>query len=86
MRPRYAERSEVEALIFSVNAALKELKQSTFLPRDGYTLHDLETAWQGGKCRICWSGENGKVVGFGRIAVFLILRKFGKISKLEIMV
>lgn len=42
---RYKERSEIEALFFSINASLKALNQPAFIPKDGQLVHDIEREW-----------------------------------------
>lgn len=42
---RYKERSEIEALFFSINASLKALNQPIFIPKDGQLVHDIEREW-----------------------------------------
>lgn len=42
---RYIERSEIEALFFSINASLKELKHSVYIPKDGQLVQDIEREW-----------------------------------------
>ncbi|XP_076029013.1 spectrin beta chain, non-erythrocytic 5 kst isoform X3 [Oratosquilla oratoria] len=44
--PKYMERSEIEALFFSINASLKALNQPLYMPKDGQLVHDIERAWQ----------------------------------------
>ena len=42
---RYKERSEIEALYFAVNTQLATLKQPSFTPPDGISVHALQRAW-----------------------------------------
>lgn len=42
---RYKERSEIEALFFSINASLKALNQPVYVPKDGQLIHDIERGW-----------------------------------------
>ncbi|XP_069954045.1 spectrin beta chain isoform X10 [Cherax quadricarinatus] len=43
--PKYKERSEIEALFFSINASLKALNQPAYIPKDGQLVHDIEREW-----------------------------------------
>lgn len=43
---RYKERSEIEALYFTINTLLKTLHQPTYTPQDGQLINDIEKAWQ----------------------------------------
>ncbi|XP_063863708.1 spectrin beta chain, non-erythrocytic 2-like isoform X27 [Scylla paramamosain] len=43
--PKYKERSEIEALFFSINASLKALNQPVYVPKDGQLIHDIEREW-----------------------------------------
>ena len=43
---RYKERSEIEALFFSINTRLKELNQPTYIPQDGHLIQEIEKEWQ----------------------------------------
>ncbi|XP_071547281.1 spectrin beta chain, non-erythrocytic 5 isoform X4 [Panulirus ornatus] len=43
--PKYKERSEIEALFFSINASLKALNQPAYIPKDGQLIHDIEREW-----------------------------------------
>lgn len=43
--PKYKERSEIEALFFSINASLKALNQPPYNPKDGQMVHDIEREW-----------------------------------------
>ena len=42
---RYKERSEVEASFFAINTRLATLKQPSFAPPDGVSVHDLQRSW-----------------------------------------
>ena len=42
---RYKERSEIEALYFAVNTQLATLKQPSFTPQEGISVHALQRAW-----------------------------------------
>lgn len=42
---RYKERSEIEALFFSINASLKALNQPAYTPKEGQMVHDIEREW-----------------------------------------
>lgn len=44
---RYKERSEIEALYFTINTLLKTLHQPHYTPQDGQLINDIEKAWQG---------------------------------------
>ncbi|KAH8349687.1 hypothetical protein KR084_004268 [Drosophila pseudotakahashii] len=44
--PKYKERSEIEALYFTINTLLKALNQPSFNPQDGQLVNDIEKAWQ----------------------------------------
>ncbi|XP_045489789.1 spectrin beta chain, non-erythrocytic 1 isoform X1 [Pieris rapae] len=44
--PKYKERSEIEALYFSINTMLKSLVGEGWAPADGQLPQDLERAWQ----------------------------------------
>ncbi|KAH8300440.1 hypothetical protein KR018_005664 [Drosophila ironensis] len=44
--PKYKERSEIEALYFTVNTLLKALNQPPYNPQDGQLVNDIEKAWQ----------------------------------------
>ncbi|KAL5291928.1 SPTBN5 family protein [Megaselia abdita] len=44
--PKYKERSEVEALYFTINTLLKSLNQPQYTPQDGQLVNDIEKAWQ----------------------------------------
>lgn len=44
---RYKERSEIEALYFTINTLLKSLNQPQFTPQEGKLVNDIEKAWQG---------------------------------------
>ncbi|XP_042865885.1 spectrin beta chain, non-erythrocytic 5-like isoform X7 [Penaeus japonicus] len=43
--PKYKERSEIEALFFSINASLKALNQPAYTPKEGQMVHDIEREW-----------------------------------------
>ncbi|XP_066955513.1 spectrin beta chain, non-erythrocytic 5 isoform X7 [Macrobrachium rosenbergii] len=43
--PKYKERSEIEAMFFSINASLKALNQPQYVPKEGQMLHDIEREW-----------------------------------------
>lgn len=43
---RYKERSEIEALYFTINTLLKALNQPPYNPQDGQLVNDIEKAWQ----------------------------------------
>lgn len=43
---RYKERSEIEALYFTINTLLKTLHQPHYTPQDGQLINDIEKAWQ----------------------------------------
>lgn len=43
---RYKERSEIEALFFTINTLLKTLHQPHYIPQDGQLINDIEKAWQ----------------------------------------
>lgn len=45
-RRRYKERSEIEALYFTINTLLKTLHQPHYTPQDGQLINDIEKAWQ----------------------------------------
>ncbi|XP_037904390.1 spectrin beta chain, non-erythrocytic 1 isoform X3 [Hermetia illucens] len=45
--PKYKERSEIEALYFTINTLLKSLNQPQFTPQEGKLVNDIEKAWQG---------------------------------------
>ena len=42
---RYKERSEVEASFFAINTRQATLKQPSFVPPEGLSVHDLQRAW-----------------------------------------
>ncbi|KMY97354.1 uncharacterized protein Dsimw501_GD13758, isoform J [Drosophila simulans] len=44
--PKYKERSEIEALYFTINTLLKALNQPPYNPQDGQLVNDIEKAWQ----------------------------------------
>ncbi|XP_055309165.1 spectrin beta chain, non-erythrocytic 1 isoform X4 [Sitodiplosis mosellana] len=44
--PKYKERSEIEALYFTINTLLKTLHQPHYTPQDGQLINDIEKAWQ----------------------------------------
>ncbi|KAL9901308.1 spectrin beta chain, non-erythrocytic 5 kst isoform 1-T1 [Glossina fuscipes fuscipes] len=44
--PKYKERSEIEALYFTINTLLKSLNQPPYNPQDGQLVNDIEKAWQ----------------------------------------
>lgn len=44
--PKYKERSEIEALYFTINTLLKTLHQPHYTPQDGQLINDIERAWQ----------------------------------------
>ncbi|XP_017956520.1 spectrin beta chain, non-erythrocytic 1 isoform X4 [Drosophila navojoa] len=44
--PKYKERSEIEALFFTINTLLKALNQPAYNPQDGQLVNDIEKAWQ----------------------------------------
>ncbi|SPP87212.1 spectrin beta chain, non-erythrocytic 5 isoform X2 [Drosophila guanche] len=44
--PKYKERSEIEALYFTINTLLKALNQPPYNPHDGVMVNDIEKAWQ----------------------------------------
>ncbi|XP_055376264.1 spectrin beta chain, non-erythrocytic 1 isoform X2 [Condylostylus longicornis] len=44
--PKYKERSEIEALYFTINTLLKSLNQPQYTPQDGQLVNDIEKAWQ----------------------------------------
>ncbi|XP_017842227.1 spectrin beta chain, non-erythrocytic 5 isoform X2 [Drosophila busckii] len=44
--PKYKERSEIEALYFTINTLLKALNQPHFNPQEGQLVNDIEKAWQ----------------------------------------
>lgn len=43
---RYKERSEIEALYFTINTLLLTLHQPHYTPQDGQLINDIEKAWQ----------------------------------------
>lgn len=43
---RYKERSEIEALYFTINTLLLTLHQPHYIPQDGQLINDIEKAWQ----------------------------------------
>ncbi|XP_055911888.1 spectrin beta chain, non-erythrocytic 5 isoform X2 [Eupeodes corollae] len=43
---KYKERSEIEALYFTINTLLKSLNQPQYTPQDGQLVNDIEKAWQ----------------------------------------
>lgn len=44
--PKYKERSEIEALYFTINTLLLTLHQPHYVPQDGQLINDIEKAWQ----------------------------------------
>lgn len=44
--PKYKERSEIEALYFTINTLLNTLHQPHYTPQDGQLINDIEKAWQ----------------------------------------
>ncbi|GAB6026067.1 hypothetical protein CHUAL_012270 [Chamberlinius hualienensis] len=44
--PKYRERSEIEAMVFSIQTKLKALNQPLYTPPEGKLVHDIERAWQ----------------------------------------
>uniref|UniRef100_A0A1I8NPX4 Spectrin beta chain, non-erythrocytic 5 n=2 Tax=Stomoxys calcitrans TaxID=35570 RepID=A0A1I8NPX4_STOCA len=44
--PKYKERSEIEALYFTINTLLKALNQPPYNPQEGQLVNDIEKAWQ----------------------------------------
>ncbi|XP_055694009.1 spectrin alpha chain, non-erythrocytic 1 isoform X2 [Lutzomyia longipalpis] len=44
--PKYKERSEIEALYFTINTLLKSLNQPQYMPQEGQLVNDIEKAWQ----------------------------------------
>lgn len=44
--PKYKERSEIEALYFTINTLLKSLNQPQWTPQDGQLVNDIEKAWR----------------------------------------
>jgi len=44
--PKYKERSEIEALYFTINTLLKSLNQPQYIPQEGCLVNDIEKAWQ----------------------------------------
>lgn len=46
LQNRYKERSEIEALYFTINTLLKTLHQPHYTPQDGQLINDIEKAWQ----------------------------------------
>ncbi|XP_035225862.1 spectrin beta chain, non-erythrocytic 1-like isoform X1 [Stegodyphus dumicola] len=43
--PKYKERSEIEALLFSIQTKMKALGQPLYVPPEGQLVHDIEKAW-----------------------------------------
>lgn len=43
--PKYKERSEIEALLFSIQTKMKALGQPLYIPPEGKLVHDIEKAW-----------------------------------------
>ncbi|XP_071037774.1 spectrin beta chain [Parasteatoda tepidariorum] len=43
--PKYKERSEIEALLFSIQTKMKALGQPLYVPPEGQLVHDIERAW-----------------------------------------
>ncbi|GIY06493.1 hypothetical protein CDAR_514752 [Caerostris darwini] len=43
--PKYKERSEIEALLFSIQTKMKALGQPLYIPCEGQLVHDIEKAW-----------------------------------------
>ncbi|XP_055716451.1 spectrin alpha chain, non-erythrocytic 1 isoform X5 [Phlebotomus papatasi] len=44
--PKYKERSEIEALYFTINTLLKSLNQPQYMPQEGQLVNDIEKSWQ----------------------------------------
>lgn len=44
--PKYAERSDIEAMLFSIQMKLKSLGQPLYNPPEGKLVHDIERAWE----------------------------------------
>lgn len=42
---RYKERSEIEALLFSIQTKMKALGQPLYIPPEGQLVQDIERAW-----------------------------------------
>lgn len=43
--PKYKEKGDMEALIFSIQTKRTAMRRRPFVPQEGLFLHDLETAW-----------------------------------------